>query len=1063
MSSAGLANSWHHITVIFNNNKLTNNKIYLDGVEQTLTQRRGAPNNARAVVDPHLRIGGWWANNGYRFRGLIDEVQVYTGVLTDEEITDIVAEAHACPLTPTAEWRLDELSWNNTPGEVEDSSGSGHNGNAFGFGTGPADPQTSNLNPALSGNPGTCHYGVFDGVDDYVEITDGENLDNTDKLTLSAWFKADSFAQTNGTNARGLFSKRASVSSNASYGAFFWNGQGNRLFVDIVGNNNRFGSNTIFTVDTWYHVAIVFDGTEPVDSRVKLYVNGSLDGTFAESSNFIPDTNSNFYIGNLFFNASQLKVFDGAIDEVNVIPQALTSSEVNTLMNTRRPCDSIQLFQVEHDARGLTCQSESVEITACADASCNTVDTGVTTGVDLLVNGSTQAVNIVNGRGTASFNYRDTVTPATLSLGSDYLCFNNFDNIKGTNSLACQLTFSETGFVFSNIDNQIAGVPFGGVTVQAVADYGGVCTALVNETTTIDMAMTYQSPATRPSSGHGYTIDNAPVTGNETTPSAPPLSYSGITLAFDNSGTASINNNKYDDAGQIRLHAKYVVPGSGGEPDVTVEGSSGLFWVRPFRFDLSSDPTDIFPAGDFFTFAITAVNALGATTTNYQQNTVQFSVERTLPSVAASDGVNGSFVYQTSNQIDASTSPIFQNTAAVVFTDGVYASTTASYNEVGTITVDTRETNYGGAGISIRTYDYTNPTTSPAPIVLGRFIPKYFEQSVQEHGSLTGQCGAWAYSGQKKVISPTEGAITYGTLPILRIVARNAQGEETKNYRSFDLNTGGTESYMMLEDDDVVVELPTLDVEEDGALSTKLALTGSITNKANAYEHISGGIHDYSFNMADHFTYTRDTNAVYKPFKAKFDLNITSITDSDGVQDGNNAGINSASLSPVLFRHNLLDPLDPASLLENTVEIKYGRLVLENSYGPETSALPQVFRAEYLQDHLTSLFVTNEDDSCTQILNTATLWQFTDGDGLTSADITINNISGTLSSGEFNGISLDSKKLLTAGKQGSINVQYTTPNWLQFAWPLGLNANATTTFGQYRGNDRIIYWREQNE
>ncbi len=1059
------ANEWSFVTAVHNSITKTR-EIYVNGVAQPL-------NNGSTI---NTYTGDWGIDTGpatiggetddgetnNRFTGSIDEVRIYRGALSASEISDIYAESHACPFAPNAEWRLDELSWNNVPEEVEDSSGRGYNGTALGFGSGSADPQTDNTSPALTGNPGTCHYAEFDGVDDYVEIADGENLDNTQKLTLSTWFKADSFIQTNGTNARGLFSKRAAVSSDSSYGAFFWNGQGNRLFIDIVGNNNRFGSNTRFSLDTWYHVAIVFDGTEPVNSRVKLYVNGILDGTFAESSSFIPDTDSNFYIGNLFYSASQLKVFDGTIDEVNVLPSALTSSEVNTLMNKRRPCNSLQLFQVEHDARGLTCQSESLEITACADASCNTVDTGVTTGVDLLVNGNSQVVSIVNGRGTTRFNYRDTVTPATVSLASDYLCFNNLDNIKGTSAQACQLTFSETGFVFSNIDNQIAGVPFNGVTIQALADDNGVCTALVNDTTTIDMAMAYQSPKTRPSSGFGYTIDNAILAGNETTAGAPPLVYSDISLAFDNSGSAPINNNKYDDAGQIRLHAQFVIPGNGAEPDVTVEGSSNLFWVRPYRFDLSSDTTNVFPAGDFFTFAITAVNASGGVTTNYKNNDVELSVERTLPSVNATDGVNGNFEYQTGSFITASTTATFAPANGITFTEGIYESTSGLYSEVGAINVDVRETNYGDVGLSILSYDYTDLGENPNPILLGRFTPKYFDQTVQDNGSLIGQCGDWAYSGQKKVDFPTEGAITYGTVPQLRITARNAQGEETKNYRSFNLVSGGVESYMMLEDDDVVVELPTFDAEEDGALSTKLALTASITNKVDPYLHVSGGIHDYSFNMADHFTYTRDANALYKPFMAKFDLNITSITDSDGVQDGNNAGINSASLSPVLFRNNLLDPLDPSSLLENTVEIKYGRLVLENSYGPETSALPQVFRAEYLADHLTNSFVVHEDDSCTQILNLPGNWLFNNGDGLTSADINFdsNSASGLLSAGEFSAIAIESKKINNMGKQGAIGVIYTTPAWLQFAWPAGVNANAIATFGQYRGNDRIIYWRE---
>ena len=106
ISSNGLANSWHHIVAEFTNNNITDNKLYIDGIEQILTHRQGTIVNSRAVVNPHLRLGGWWVNNSYRFSGYIDEVNVYNGALTQTEINNDLNYIHAgaCPadLAPPA-------------------------------------------------------------------------------------------------------------------------------------------------------------------------------------------------------------------------------------------------------------------------------------------------------------------------------------------------------------------------------------------------------------------------------------------------------------------------------------------------------------------------------------------------------------------------------------------------------------------------------------------------------------------------------------------------------------------------------------------------------------------------------------------------------------------------------------------------------------------------------------------------------------------------------------------------------------------------------------------------
>jgi VCBS repeat-containing protein len=79
---------WHHIVGTFTNGDVTQNTLYIDGVEQNLTQIRGTPSSANANIDSsdgNLYFGSWGANNNYRFSGSMDEIKVFDGTLSTEE------------------------------------------------------------------------------------------------------------------------------------------------------------------------------------------------------------------------------------------------------------------------------------------------------------------------------------------------------------------------------------------------------------------------------------------------------------------------------------------------------------------------------------------------------------------------------------------------------------------------------------------------------------------------------------------------------------------------------------------------------------------------------------------------------------------------------------------------------------------------------------------------------------------------------------------------------------------------------------------------------------------
>jgi len=1006
------AGSWYHIAITY---KSGEQKIFVNGVE------RGSHNSEGQLTlnDDPLQVGQDQNYPGRYFAGNIDEVRIYDGALLATEVDTIYRETHPCVEEPEliANYQMEQQSWDGTAGEIIDETGN-YNATAINGAT------TENSSPALTGNPGTCRYGEFDGSDDYVQLPDSfENL--TDSFTITAWINP----RNQDLGQRIL----ADDESNTRGYAFSLGDPGNgrlRFYSRGVSPISVDTQSAVISTDTWTFVTAVHNAQTKTR---QIYVNGIAQTVTGGST-------SNTYTGTWGVDTGAASIggetnrgetanrFTGNIDEVRVYKGALTSEQINVVYRETHPCeDNFELFKIEHDSQGLTCQSEPVTITACTDATCNSIDSSVNTSVVLaLGNGDTQTVNIVNGEGsaaTSAFNYTDTTTPAELSLTSDFLCSNTNSGTTGTSGEPCQVNFATTGFVFSTIPLQTSGVDFSGVTVQALADEGGVCTALVSDTTTIQMAMQYQTPAVT-------TTNDYLIGGNEIDAhTAAPTTFTNVSLAFDATGTAILPTNRYDDAGRINLHARFVVPASGNNPAVTVVGSSNLFWVKPFAINIDSNIEDssgvtsdsaanTYAAGDSFDFSLTAVNAQSGTTYNYIPNDVEISVQRLLPSAAAVGSVDGSFNYG-SGAIASNTNVNFVNASSASFTKGEYTTNNAFFTEVGLIAIDAREKNYAGLGEVI----------DADSIQLYRFIPKYFTQEVAEHGSVVGEgvCSDWHYSGKS--------GISYGDIPKLTISAFSSKGNITANYQNF--AAGG--SFRKLVKEDVVITAPTEDLKVGAITNTKLALTASITTKSDPFTMTSAGVYEYELNSLDSFTYTRNANAVMPPFTAEFDMVIDSIEDSDGVSASSKENIE----------------------IRSDVEIRFGRLVLENSFGPETDDIPQPLRTEYLTSITPISYQTHQEDNCTAIGNTAINWSFANNTGAVDAsEVSIQGSAGNMTAGEYSGVLLRSDD----GNIGSVTVTYATPDWLKFDWDGDGNydndAEAVVTFGRYRGNDRIIYWQE---
>jgi len=224
---------------------------------------------------------------------------------------------------------MDEVSWNGSSGEVIDSCH--HNNGTAVRVVSAADALPNTTNGGKYGG----RAGMFIDSGGCVEVSDDSSLHATTQLTVAAWIFPTGFNPL----SNGIVGKRADYLSDSSYTLFVWNNLdvNYHLYADI--GNDRFNGSQTLNANFWYHVALVFDGTLPAAQRVRLYVNGSLDGEFNETATSVPVFQTPVHVGCMPAGTppSAGQEFIGKLDEVAIWTRALGAAELMQLALSTTP------------------------------------------------------------------------------------------------------------------------------------------------------------------------------------------------------------------------------------------------------------------------------------------------------------------------------------------------------------------------------------------------------------------------------------------------------------------------------------------------------------------------------------------------------------------------------------------------------------------------------------------------------------------------------------------------------------------------------------------------------
>lgn len=694
-------------------------------------------------------------------------------------------------------------------------------------------------------------------------------------------------------------------------------------------------------------------------------------------------------------------------------------------------------LRIVHPDIGLTCRASQVSIRACADPACNTL---YTDPVDVVMDPAgwapSAAFSVVGGSATRGFQ-RSSAGVVSLDVAGAYPPPENDKVcISSAGNTSCVMEFRDAGFFFDLPDTK-SGVEDTFTMVALEKDsQSGQCVAMFEDQ---DLDVGFSSSYLIP--GPLDRTDEYPVYIKGTAINNDGTGWTPVEINFKENGEAEVPF-RYDDTGEMGLSATYEAPGQPDGGTLIISGSDS-FVTGPYGLCLIPEKQ-------------CASAELGCTSTHvagtpFDVTPKAYAWTSNVASLSCSDKFPSPSFEITDLQMENQVLlPAIGSTGAALetidFGAGVQSLT---FTEVGIFEANTVAEPGAYLGQDVPESD---PMRSP------RLIPDYLEVMTLMSGSFdpaypgdpanpdVPECSGFTYQGQPF-------GWESGDLPQLQVEAYNAVDAMTTNYTHPDM-------IARLSADQFDIQVPAQDEAAelaDGSYAPFSLTSGASVLTAGTVEESEPGIALYSVNGNDEFLYPKEPETRINPFFPGPAFMLEALEDLDGVQANN---IPEDGLT-----------IEPAA----DFSIFYGRINLENAYGPETSALEIPMRAEVFQD---GQFEVNLQENCwTYDLNEDTTVDYSES-ALDASDTQVIDVDDgglTLLNGRPDTTGLNDYRLRfsapgTGAVEGTGNkgiyVELDTGNtWLKDFWDPDqpetlLNPSAWATFGVYRGHDRIIYWRE---
>ncbi|XLP07518.1 DUF6701 domain-containing protein [Alteromonas marina] len=432
-----------------------------------------------------------------------------------------------------------------------------------------------------------------------------------------------------------------------------------------------------------------------------------------------------------------------------------------------------------------------------------------------------------------------------------------------------------------------------------------------------------------------------------------------------------------------------------------ISGSSNIFTVRPFGFamDILND------SGTSTNLNGYATNANGSLLKRTGEDFVLGlrTVQWVDGEDSNNDGIPDNFAElannNTAEHYSGSVTLTPQQILPAGGTAGSLSATAVNFDNEGIVSLALNYDEVGTISVAAQSAYLTNSTVLGEVNNVGRFAPSNFALT----GNVVAACtanDAFNYFGQP--ISEVSFSLT----------ALNQNGSRTVNYYD------GFDKLTSLG----------LQVEHEGSLLDRLENINAIGWPQ------SGATGQISFSDND-ITFSRLSGTALDG--AYINAAIVLVADSGQIEGANFNGLSCGG--------SCVDDFGGA------ISFAYGRATLINNYGGADEALLLPLRTQYWDGQTWRI---NANDSCTDFEHA----NITDASGEL-----ISSEDGTLSEGAYT--TGEGMRLSSPNGAGNYPVSYPPDAWLLWDWDGDGEADnppsATLTYGVYRGNDNIIYKREQ--
>lgn len=919
----------------------------------------------------------------------------------------------------------------------------------------------ANYGAIQSGNTNTIYGNITANSSDITlintsitgTVTTGGNINLTGGAVTGKITSSSNTITTNGTNLSGGAQAQSgmSITGGTIAGAFVMTANNTATFSGVTMTSGSISGASSVTIQSG-----------------SVLGSGSNSITISSNSGAINVNNSTVY-GNLTApNYSTVNITNGGAVYGTCVPNSTPASACNSATTV------VDHYRISLTSPAITCEPAAITITAYnslgntvnpANGTTITLSTSPATGV--WVGGNTFTFT---GSASATTKYLQQTSAATLNI--------NVTDGTRTESASYDpsISFVNSALLFSTISTQTAGVS-GAFTLRAIRtdNSTGACVAQITGTRNVDLAYECRNPVSCVV-GERLTISNGSVAVDiSSNPNNSVVAYQAVSLTFDGSGVASNISSNYSDVGAIRLHGRVSLSASGNNPAITLTGNSNQFVVKPHTLAVSGITTlanvatpgttttgaGFVAANEKFKVLIQSRNFSGSPTPNFGNETTSEKNAITLTASTLVHPTGGTLTTLTNTGSFSATTPA-----------GTFVNPDIQWNQVGSIriTPSLTDSDYLSAG-NIANYSDGN-------VVAGRFYPDHFTLvNATIASACVGTGFNFSYMGQSFTTQ-------------YRVEARSTNETVTTNYHESSSSSSVSSS--------------------SAASSTAGCSTGSGTASGTGYANVEwvaenadncvnlgarvtapatswvNGVRQITATGTTNFA-RQNSTAPDGPFESlQLGLRVTDTLDSRQLQALNmNPNTTGACAGAACTAITLGAPL----------VMRYGRVRLDDAFGPETATLPVNFLTEFWSGNV---FIRNNVDSCTTILRSAI--SYPSGSIATPANLTVALTGGT-TTGQY-GVTAAQNTSVTAANigfaTGSANHSFSTPTgsatgsfsvtvnlasypWLRFDWdgqsgvPSDVNCALPNTnpsrspdcnlranyqFGSYRGHDRVIYWRE---